>query len=120
MKVDLVHEFRFESAHRLPNVPKEHKCFRMHGHSFRAEVRVKGDVDEKKGWLIDYADIAKAVAPVKDALDHRTLNDVPGLENPTSEMIARWIWQKLEKTLPGLSEVTVRETCTSRCEYRGE
>lgn len=120
MKVDLVHEFGFESAHMLPNVPAGHKCRRMHGHSFRAEVRVSGEVDPKLGWYVDYAIVKEAVAPVQEQLDHRTLNEVPGLENPTSEMVAKWIWDALKAKLPGLTCIAVRETCTNRCEYRGE
>ena len=119
MIVDLVHEFGFESAHALPNVPPGHKCRRMHGHSFRAEVRVSGEVDPKLGWFVDYAVVKEAVEPVREQLDHRTLNDVAGLENPTSELLAKWIWDRVKPKLPGLTCVTVRETCTNRCEYRG-
>lgn len=119
MNVDLIHEFRFESAHFLPNVPPEHKCRRMHGHSFRAEVRVSGEVDEAKGWLIDYAVISAAVNPVRDALDHRVLNEVEGLANATSENLAKWIWDRVKPKLPMLVSVVVCETCTNRCEYRG-
>jgi 6-pyruvoyltetrahydropterin/6-carboxytetrahydropterin synthase len=119
MIVDLVHEFGFESAHALPRVPEGHKCRRVHGHSFRAEVRVSGEVDAAKGWLVDYAEIKAACAPVVDALDHRCLNEVAGLENPTSEVLAKWIWDRVKPALPLLVSVTVRETCTNRCEYRG-
>ena len=91
MRVELVKEFRFESAHRLPRVPEDHKCFRMHGHSYRIEVCVAGEVDPALGWLVDFGDIAARVEPVlKQELDHRVLNDVPGLENPTSELLAHW------------------------------
>ncbi|MBI2923277.1 MAG: 6-carboxytetrahydropterin synthase QueD [Planctomycetes bacterium] len=120
MKTDLVHEFGFEAAHALPRVPEGHKCRRMHGHSFRAEVRITGEVDPRTGWVIDFAEVKAAVEPVREALDHRTLNDVPGLENPTSEVLAKWIWDRVKPRLPGLACVVVRETCTNRCEYRGE
>lgn len=120
MKTDLVHEFGFESAHSLPRVPEGHKCRRMHGHSFRAEVRISGEVDPRTGWVIDFAEVKAAVEPVREALDHRTLNDVPGLENPTSEVLAKWIWDRVKAKLPGVTCVMVRETCTNRCEYRGE
>ena len=113
-------EFGFESAHSLPNVPEGHKCARVHGHSFRVSVHVEGPVGETTGWVMDFADLKAAVAPTIDALDHRNLNEVEGLENPTSEVIARWIWDRIVPDLPGLTEIHVRETCTSACIYRGE
>ena len=113
-------EFGFESAHSLPNVPEGHKCARVHGHSFRVTVRVDGPVGEVTGWVMDFADLKAAVQPTIDALDHRYLNDLDGLDNPTSEVIATWIWTRLRPGLPGLSEVVVRETCTSACTYRGD
>jgi len=119
MRVELRKSFGFEAAHLLPHVPAEHKCRRLHGHSFRVDVLVEGEVDPKTGWLIDYADIAAAFEPVRLALDHRHLNDVEGLENPTSENVARWIWERLASTLSTLSAVTVHETCTASCTYRG-
>jgi 6-pyruvoyltetrahydropterin/6-carboxytetrahydropterin synthase len=119
MHIRLVKQFSFEAAHWLPTFPEGHKCRRMHGHSFRVEIAVEGDVDESKGYLIDYGDIARAVDPVKLRLDHYCLNEIPGLENPTSEMIARWIWRELAAPLPMLSQVIVHETCTSRCEFEG-
>ncbi len=113
-------EFNFEAAHRLPNVPPEHKCARLHGHSFHVRVSVRGGVGPTTGWVMDFADIKTAVAPLHDQLDHRYLNDIPGLENPTSEVLAQWIWRALERSLPGLDAIEVRETCTSGCVYRGE
>ncbi|HNV77565.1 MAG: 6-carboxytetrahydropterin synthase QueD [Gemmatimonadetes bacterium] len=113
-------EFSFESAHRLPNVPPGHKCARLHGHSFLVRVTVEGAIGDESGWVMDFADIKQAFSPIHDRLDHRYLNDVPGLENPTSEVLARWIWRALVPTLPGLAEIQVRETCTSGCIYRGE
>ncbi len=121
MRVELVKEFRFESAHRLPLVPADHKCFRMHGHSYRIEVCVAGEVDPKLGWLVDFGEIAARVEPVlKQELDHRVLNDVGGLENPTSEILAQWLWNRLGPLVPHLAAITVHETCTARCTYRGE
>ncbi|NUN47705.1 MAG: 6-carboxytetrahydropterin synthase QueD [Candidatus Brocadiae bacterium] len=117
MRVDLVHEFGFESAHFLPRAPEGHKCRRMHGHSFRVDVRVSGEVDPALGWLIDFADLRAAVEPIRERLDHRVLNEIEGLENPTSELLARWIWERLKPACPLLTAVTVRETCTNRCEY---
>jgi 6-pyruvoyltetrahydropterin/6-carboxytetrahydropterin synthase len=120
MKVRLVHEFRFEAAHRLPRVPAGHKCQRLHGHSYRIEVGIAGPVNEETGWLIDFGEIYKVWEPLYAQLDHNYLNDIPGLENPTSEVLARWIWTKLKPSLPQLVRVTVFETCDARCEYEGE
>ena len=111
--------FTLESAHRLPNVPEGHKCARVHGHSFRVEVHVGGPVDEHLGWVMDFADLKRAFAPLFERLDHRYLNDVPGLENPTSENLARWIWRELKPALPSLVRVVVHETCTSGAVYDG-
>lgn len=120
MKVRLVKTVGYEAAHRLPNVPATHKCSRMHGHSFKVELAVSGPVDPDAGWLIDYADIADAWKSLHEQLDHNCLNDVPGLQNPTSENIAAWIWERLKPRLPELDCVVIHETCTSRCEYAGE
>lgn len=118
--MEIFKEFTVEAAHRLPNVPEGHKCSRLHGHSFKIEVYVSGEVEEKSGWILDFADIKTAFQPLFDQLDHYYLNEVEGLENPTSENIARWIWQNLIGSLPQLSKVVVRETCTSGCVYKGE
>jgi 6-pyruvoyltetrahydropterin/6-carboxytetrahydropterin synthase len=120
MKLELRKTFQFEAAHLLPHLPLEHKCRRLHGHSFRAEIAVTGDCDPKLGWVMDYADISAAFKPLFEQLDHRYLNEIPGLENPTSEMLAAWIWDRLKQALPQLTEVVVAETCTARCVYRGE
>jgi len=120
MRVRLAKSFSFEAAHWLPTFPDGHKCRRLHGHSFHVDVFVEGDVAPERGFLIDYGDIKAAIAPVEKALDHCCLNEIEGLENPTAEMIAKWIFDRLRPTLPLLSEVVVHETCTSRCEYRGE
>ena len=117
--MEIFKEFVFESAHRLPNVPEGHKCARLHGHSFRAEIHVRGPVDSEMGWVIDFADIKRAFQPYYDLLDHNYLNEIDGLSNPTSENLARWIWDRVEPALPGISRVVVRETCTSGCVYRG-
>ena len=119
MNIELRKTFQFEAAHLLPNLPAAHKCRRLHGHSFRAEIVAAGKCDPKLGWLMDYADISEAFKPLFEQLDHRYLNEIPGLENPTSENIARWIWQQLKPKLPLLTEVIVAETCISRCAYRG-
>ncbi len=120
MKIALTRTFQIEAAHRLPLLPQGHKCERMHGHSFQIEVRVEGECDPKLGWLMDYADIKAAFQPLFDQLDHHCLNEIPGLDNPTSEMLARWVWERLKPSLPLLTTVSVAETCTARAEYRGE
>ena len=112
--------FTLESAHRLPNVPPGHKCARVHGHSFRVEIHLAGELDAHLGWVQDFADIAAVFQPLVEQLDHRYLNDVPGLENPTSEQLARWIWMRLKPALPLLAQVVVHETCTCGAIYRGE
>ncbi len=117
--MDVFTEFTFEAAHRLPNVAPDHKCARLHGHSFRAEVHVEGEVDAASGWVMDFADIRAACEPVRLELDHHYLNEIAGLENPTSEVLAQWIWRRLAPTLPELACIVVRETCTSGCAYRG-
>jgi 6-pyruvoyltetrahydropterin/6-carboxytetrahydropterin synthase len=110
----------FESAHRLPNVPPGHKCSRLHGHSYRVHLHVRGPVNPKTGWVIDLGDIDAAFAPLRAQLDHHCLNDVEGLENPTSENLAKWIWQRMRPSLPMLTRVMVSETATSGCIYEGE
>ncbi len=117
--MDLFVEFSFEAAHRLPNVPPGHKCARLHGHSFHVRITVSGPVDPHLGWVIDFADLKQAFAPLHRVLDHHYLNEVPGLENPTSEVLATWIWDRLRPDVPILSAVEVRETCTAGCIYRG-
>jgi len=118
-KMEIGKTFRIEAAHRLPRLPVDHKCSRLHGHSFRVTVRVAGEVDPELGWVVDYGEIKGAFAPLFDALDHRYLNEVPGLENPTSEVLAVWVWERLAPRLPGLAAVEISETCTTRCVYRG-
>ncbi len=119
MRMELVKTFRFEAAHWLPTFAEGHKCRRMHGHSFEVDVAVSGSVDPERGYLIDYGDISAAWAPLDAKLDHRLLNEIEGLENPTSEMLAVWIWERLKPSLPMLKAITVHETCTSSCVYRG-
>jgi 6-pyruvoyltetrahydropterin/6-carboxytetrahydropterin synthase len=120
MRVELRKTFQFEAAHLLPHLPQDHKCRRLHGHSFRADIVIAGECDSKLGWLMDYADLKEAFRPLWEQLDHHYLNEIKGLENPTSENIAAWIWQNLKPRLPLLAEVEVAETCTSRCIYRGQ
>lgn len=119
MKIELRKTFQFEAAHLLPLLPESHKCRRLHGHSFKAEIAVAGECDPHLGWVMDYADISDAFKPIWDQLDHRYLNEIAGLENPTSELLAIWIWNQLKPRLPLLTEIVIAETCTSRCIYRG-
>lgn len=117
--VRLARSFSFEAAHRLPNVPEGHKCARLHGHSFHIELICEGEIDSHTGWLIDFADIKRVFSPVLGSLDHYYLNEIEGLENPTAENLARWIWTRVKPNLPVLTQVNIAETCTSRCEFRG-
>jgi 6-pyruvoyltetrahydropterin/6-carboxytetrahydropterin synthase len=120
MHMSLTKTIHFEAAHWLPTFPEGHKCRRMHGHSFVVDVVVEGEVDEGRGYLMDFGEIKKAVAPIEDRLDHRLLNEIEGLENPTAELLARWIYDRVKPSLPLLSRVRVRETCTTSVEYAGE
>ncbi len=120
MQVKLTKTFTFEAAHSLPTFPEGHKCHRLHGHSFKVAVEVAGAMEPADGVLIDYADIKAAYTPLVKRLDHYYLNEIEGLENPTAELLARWIWDRLKPSLPLLSKIIVYETCTSACEYSGE
>jgi 6-pyruvoyltetrahydropterin/6-carboxytetrahydropterin synthase len=119
MRCTLTKEFRFEAAQTLPTAPDGHKCKRMHGHSFKVEISVTGKIDPAIGWVYDHAEIGKAMAPLLDQLDHSYLNEVPGLENPTIELMCHWFWTHLAPQLPGLSQITLFETPTARCTYHG-
>jgi len=119
MNVEIAQSFRFEAAHFLPNVPPEHRCLRVHGHSYKVDVVVSGPLDPVSGWVVDFYDIEAAFKPLLSTLDHHLLNEIPGLENPTAEHIAVWIWARLQGALPGLTAVTVHETEHSRATVRG-
>lgn len=116
---ELARDFSFESAHFLPNVPEGHKCGRMHGHSYTVEVHVRGPVGDQSGFVQDFGDLSAAFAPIGELLDHRLLNDIEGLSNPTSEHLAHWMWNQLIDELPLLHAIVVSETPRSRCTYRG-
>ena len=120
MKVRLTKDYQFESAQTLPCAPEGHKCRQMHGHSFKVEISVEGEVDPATGWFYDHAEISRAMRPLVERLDHAYLNEVPGLENPTIELMAAWFWGKLAPQLPGLCEIVIHETPSARCSYRGE
>ena len=113
-------QFTFEAAHLLPNLPEGHKCRRLHGHSYTVRICVEGELDPELGWVIDFADIKQAYLPIRRQLDHYYLNEIEGLENPTAENIARWIWDRLKPELPILSRIEIGETCTSGCVYTGD
>jgi 6-pyruvoyltetrahydropterin/6-carboxytetrahydropterin synthase len=112
--------FNIEAAHRLPNVPEGHKCARLHGHSFRVELHVEGPIDPVFGWVMDFGDLKARFQPLYDRLDHHYLNDIEGLDNPTSENLARWIFERLRVDVPGLARVVVHETCTSGAEFSAD
>ena len=119
MRARLTKEFTFEAAQTLPNAPEGHKCRLMHGHSFKLEISVEGEVDEHVGWVYDHAQISNAMRPLLELLDHSYLNEIEGLENPTIEFMAAWFWRKLEPDCPGLCEIVIHETPTARCTFRG-
>lgn len=117
--MELWREFRFEAAHKLPGLPAHHKCGRLHGHSYRVEIHVAGGVDPRTAMVMDFADVKAAFKPLLERLDHYYLNEIEGLENPTSESLAIWIWERLKPELAGLTRVVIRETCTTGCAYEG-
>jgi 6-pyruvoyltetrahydropterin/6-carboxytetrahydropterin synthase len=117
--MEIYKDFTFEAAHRLPNVPEGHKCARLHGHSFMVRIVVAGEIGKESGWVMDFSDIKAAFKPIEDQLDHYYLNDIEGLENPTSEVLAQWIWARLKVVLPLLNRIEIKETCTSGCIYVG-
>jgi 6-pyruvoyltetrahydropterin/6-carboxytetrahydropterin synthase len=120
MRARLTKDFRFESAQTLPNAPQAHKCRQMHGHSFKVEISVEGEVDPQTGWIYDHSLISAAMRPLLEQLDHSYLNEIPGLDNPTIELMAGWFWQRLAPKCPGLCEIVIHETPSARCVYRGE
>ena len=120
MKVTLAKDFEFEAAQALTSFPEGHKCRNIHGHSFKITIKVEGEVDPKTGILYDHARISEAMRPLIDQVDHAYLNEIPGLEQPTIEIICHWFWTRLAPQLPGLSEIELWETPRARCIYRGE
>ncbi|WP_314412879.1 6-carboxytetrahydropterin synthase QueD [Pantoea septica] len=119
MSTTLFKEFQFEAAHHLPNVPAGHICGRLHGHSFLVRLEITGEVDAHTGWVMDFAELKAAFKPLYERLDHHYLNEIAGLENPTSEVLAKWIWDQMKPQLPELSAVMIKETCTAGCVYKG-
>ncbi|HSQ40902.1 MAG TPA: 6-carboxytetrahydropterin synthase QueD [Fibrobacteraceae bacterium] len=120
MSTTICKSFTFEASHFLPRVPEGHKCHRMHGHSYELQLELTGAVDPVAGWVQDFGEISRIVKPIiNNELDHRFLNEIHGLENPTAELIAKWIWDRLKPQLSALSKVRLSETRTSWCEYTG-
>ncbi len=112
-------QFTFDSAHFLPYVAEDHKCRQMHGHTYRLTIYMTAEPDEQLGWVMDFADVKKVMTPILDMVDHKTLNNVPGLENPTCELLAKWLWDKIKKEIPILSKIELYETPKSGVVYEG-
>lgn len=112
-------QFTFDSAHQLPNVPEGHKCKNLHGHTYHLTVYIEGELDEKLGWVMDFSEVKEAMRPVLKKVDHNYLNDIPGLENPTSEVLVVWIWKQIKPALPMLKRLELKETPTSGAIYEG-
>ncbi|MGK2233244.1 6-carboxytetrahydropterin synthase QueD [Colwellia polaris] len=119
MKTAIYKDFMFEAAHKLPNVPAGHKCGRLHGHSYKVRIHLEGIVNKDTGWFIDFSDVKSIFKPIYDQLDHNYLNDIKGLENPTAEVISKWIWEELKPSLSELSAIELMETCTCGVVYKG-
>lgn len=113
-------QFTFDSAHFLSKVPDTHKCKQIHGHTYRLVIYLDGPLHSDLGWVMDFGVVKQVVSPVIDILDHRLLNDIPGLENPTCELVAKWIWDQIKPGLPLLSKIELHETPTSGVVYSGE
>tara|TARA_S200000501_G_scaffold174607_1_gene164314 strand:+ start:12 stop:374 length:363 start_codon:yes stop_codon:yes gene_type:complete len=118
--MEIYKDITFEAAHLLPNLPNEHKCRQLHGHSFKLRITISGSIDKKIGWVQDFSELKSKFKPIYNLLDHHYLNEIEGLENPTSENILIWIWKKLKPSLPMLLSLEIKETCTTGCIYRGE
>jgi 6-pyruvoyltetrahydropterin/6-carboxytetrahydropterin synthase len=110
----------FDSAHFLPHVPIRNKCKNVHGHTYTLTIFIEGAPPAHEGWVIDYGDLKKIITLVIDQVDHHLLNDLPGLENPTSEILAIWLWNKIRLLLPALKRIELSETATSGVIYEGE
>ena len=118
--MEIYKTLRFDAAHRLTGVPPEHKCTAMHGHGFELQVHLRGEMDPQTGFVMDFGDLFKVCTPILEMLDHSILNEIEGLENPTSENLSVWLWKRLKPQLPLLSKLVVKETASSGCVYCGE
>lgn len=119
MKYELKQHFQIESARFLPKLPKTHPCSQVHGHSFKIVLTLLGDLNPEIGWVMDYHEITKIMTPLLAQLDHKLLNEVPGLENPTSELLAKWLFEKVGAQIPLLKQVSIMETPSTECSYPG-
>jgi 6-pyruvoyltetrahydropterin/6-carboxytetrahydropterin synthase len=114
--IELFKEFTFEAAHKVPGYSD------IHGHSFRVELFMRGEAEGTYGWATSLTHVEPPIHEVQRRLDHRFLNEIEGLEVPSLENIARWIWQRLDNQVPGLDRVVVRRGCSGHgdgCIYRG-
>jgi 6-pyruvoyltetrahydropterin/6-carboxytetrahydropterin synthase len=112
-------QLTFDAAHFLPHVPETHKCKNIHGHTYHLTFYVDGELDKNLGWIIDYSDLKEIIQPVIDKVDHHFLNEIPGLENPTCEIISIWLWNQIKPILPQLKRIELKETPTSGAIYEG-
>ena len=119
-KMRIYKEFKFDAAHWLPKVPDGHKCSNMHGHTYYIEIHLEDELDRELGWVLDFNDVRRAVDPLIDQLDHKVLNEIEGLKNPTAEFIALWFWDRVKPVLPQLCQIVVKENPTNVCIYSGE
>lgn len=117
--MEVFKDFTFDAAHYLPNVPPDHKCARMHGHTYKVRIVLEGPLHPVYGWVRDFSDIKEVWKPLEKRLDHHVLNEIPGLENPTAEMIASWIWGQVKPLLPELCRIEVYETPSSGVVFKG-
>ena len=118
--MEIFKQFTFDSAHFLPNVAPDHKCRALHGHTYRLVAYFKGELDKELGWVIDFAEVKRVIDPVVNIVDHHLLNDIAGLENPTCEILAIWLWDKIKPNIPALSKIELHETPTSGVVYEGK
>ncbi len=117
--MQIFRKFSFDSAHFLPNVPEGHKCRNIHGHTYKMIVFIEDDLDPKLNWVMDFAAINQAIDPIIKSIDHKLMNDIPGLENPTCEQIAIWLWNQIKEKIPQLVKIELNETPTSGVIYAG-
>jgi 6-pyruvoyltetrahydropterin/6-carboxytetrahydropterin synthase len=113
-------QFSFDSAHLLPNVPEGHKCKNLHGHTYNLTVFIEGELLANEGWILDFGDLKEIVSPVINLIDHAYLNEIPGLENPTAEILTYWLWNKIKPLLPALKRIELKETLASGVIYEGK
>lgn len=118
--MEIFKKYYFDSAHFLPNVPENHKCRNMHGHTYKLIVFISGNIENNNGWVMDFAVLKNTINSIIEIIDHKVLNDISGLENPTCENIARWLWVKIKVVIPELTRIELHETPTTGVIYNGE